>query len=237
MNAADVVLAGAALRLAGVSKTYREGGGAVTALHETNLQIPEGNLVALTGPSGSGKSTLLNLCGLIDAPDQGSRAIGGHVLDALSEAQLARVRREKIGFIFQNFNLVPVMTAQENVEYPLLLLAVPPAERRRRARQALSRVGLAGLEKRRPDALSGGQRQRVAVARALVKSPAVVIADEPTANLDSATATQIVELLHELAHERGAAIVVATHDERMAGRCDRVVRLVDGRMQCGGETP
>lgn len=234
MNAPEMALA-AALRLTGVSKTYRVGGESVTALHEASLAIAEGSLVALTGPSGSGKSTLLNLCGLIDRPDQGSRAIGGQVLDALSEAQLTRVRREKIGFIFQSFNLVPVMTAQENVEYPLLLLGVPPAERRRRARDALSRAGLDGLERRLPDALSGGQRQRVAVARALVKSPAVVIADEPTANLDSATASQIVDLLHELAHERGAAIVVATHDRRMAGRCDRVVSLVDGRMQGEGK--
>ncbi len=194
---------------------------------------PEAELVALTGPSGSGKSTLLNLCGLIDAPDAGEREIAGVAIDGCAELQLTRLRREKLGFVFQSFNLVPVMSAYDNVEYPLILLGLPRAERRARVGDALARVGLGGLAARLPDALSGGQRQRVAIARALVKSPALVIADEPTGNLDSATAAQIVELLRSLARERGAAAVVATHDERMTRYCDRVLRLVDGEMQDG----
>ena len=219
------------IRLAGVSKTYASGENAVAALRGVSFQANAGEMVALTGPSGSGKSTLLNLCGLIDTPDAGAREFAGLRLDGQSAAQLTRIRREKVGFVFQGFNLVPVMTAYDNVEYPLLLLGAPFAERRKRVLEALERVGLAGYENRLPDALSGGQRQRVAIARALVKSPALVIADEPTGNLDSATAAQIVELLRELTHERGAAAAVATHDERMTRYCDRVVRLVDGAIQ------
>ncbi|MBV8031213.1 MAG: ABC transporter ATP-binding protein [Betaproteobacteria bacterium] len=217
-----------ALRLYDVKKSYRNGAEPVHALRGVSLEIAPGEMVALTGPSGSGKSTVLNVCGLLDAPDSGQREMGGEPLDARPEAELTRLRREKIGFVFQGFNLVPVMTASDNIEYPLLLLGTPAAERRRRVDDALERVGLAGLGGRLPDQLSGGQRQRVAIARALVKSPALVIADEPTGNLDSATAAQIVELLHQLTHERGAAAVVATHDDRMTRYCDRVVRLADG---------
>ena len=219
------------VRLAAVTKNYRVGDALVRALRGVNLEVRAGELIALTGPSGSGKSTLLNLCGLIDAPDEGAREIAGRPVNGCSEAQLTSMRREKIGFIFQNFNLVPVMSAYDNVEYPLLLLGTPAAERRARVQEALERVGLGALAARLPDALSGGQRQRVAIARALVKSPALIIADEPTGNLDSTTAAQIVDLLRELTHERGAAAVVATHDERMTQRCDRVVRLVDGAIQ------
>ena len=219
------------VRLSGVTKNYRAGDSVVRALRGVSLEAAAGEMVALTGPSGSGKSTLLNLCGLIDAPDEGTREIIGMPVDGYSEVMLTRLRREKVGFVFQGFNLVPVMTAYDNVEYPLLLLGTPPAGRRARVEEALSRVGLADLAGRLPDALSGGQRQRVAIARALVKSPALVIADEPTGNLDSDTAAQIVALLRELAHERGAAAVVATHDDRMTRYCDRVIRLVDGEMQ------
>jgi putative ABC transport system ATP-binding protein len=216
------------IRLESVSKTYRNGATEVRALRGVSLEAGAGEMVALTGPSGSGKSTLLNLCGLIDAPDEGRREIAGLALNGQSADELTRIRREKVGFVFQGFNLVPVMTAYDNVEYPLLLLGVEPRERKSKVMDALQRVGLAGFEKRLPDALSGGQRQRVAIARALVKSPVLVIADEPTGNLDSATAAQIVHLLRELTHERGAAAVVATHDERMTRYCDRVLRLVDG---------
>ena len=220
-----------AVRLAGVSKSYRAGETRFRALRGVSLEMHAGEMIALTGPSGSGKSTLLNLCGLIDAPDEGEREIAGARMNGQSAAQLTRIRREKIGFIFQGYNLVPVMTAFDNVEYPLLLLGLPASERRKKVMENLARVGLGGFERRLPDALSGGQRQRVAIARALAKSPALVIADEPTGNLDSATAAQIVDLLRELTHEHGAAALVATHDERMTRYCDRVLRLVDGELQ------
>ncbi len=224
-------MAQATVSLGGLRKSYRVGESSVEALKGVSLAVAAGEMVALTGPSGSGKSTLLNLCGLIDTPDAGSRELCGKVLDGLDEIRLTQLRREKVGFIFQGFNLVPVMTAYDNVEYPLLLLGVAMEERRRRVAEALHRVGLDALARRLPDALSGGQRQRVAIARALIKAPALVIADEPTANLDSATARQIVDLLHELARERSASVVVATHDERMSSHCDRVLHLIDGELQ------
>ena len=221
----------AVVRITDVSKTYASGKAAVQALRGVSFEAHAGEMVALTGPSGSGKSTLLNLCGLIDTPDAGTREIAGLRLNGQSPGELTRIRREKVGFVFQGFNLIPVMNAYDNVEYPLLLLGIPNPERRTKVMESLSRVGLSGFEERLPDALSGGQRQRVAIARALVKSPALVIADEPTGNLDSATASQIVALLRELTREHGAAAVVATHDERMTRDCDRVVRLVDGEIR------
>jgi putative ABC transport system ATP-binding protein len=221
---------GTTVRLTDLHKRYRVGDGYADALKGVSLDVAAGEMVALTGPSGSGKSTLLNLCGLIDAPDRGTREIAGTAVDQLDEIALTALRREKVGFIFQGFNLVPVMTVYDNVEYPLLLLGTPAAERKTQVMALLQRTGLADFSQRLPDALSGGQRQRVAIARALVKSPALVIADEPTANLDSTTAQQIVDLLRELAHERAAAVVVATHDERMSSHCDRVLRLADGVM-------
>ena len=219
------------VRLTGIRKRYSTGDTAVEALRGVNLSVAAGELVALSGPSGSGKSTLLNICGLIDHQDEGERFLAGTAINGMAEAQLTRLRREKVGFVFQNFNLVPVMNVHDNVEYPLLLLGVPAQERQERVRQALARVGIEQFARRLPDALSGGQRQRVAIARALIKVPYLVIADEPTANLDSVTAAQIVDLLRQLASEQGSAVVVATHDHRMADHCDRVVRLVDGEMQ------
>ena len=219
------------VHLADLHKAYRVGEASVAALKGVSLDVDRGEMVALTGPSGSGKSTLLNLCGLIDTPDAGSRELDGIPIDGLDELGLTRLRREKVGFIFQGFNLVPVMTVFDNVEYPLLLLGVPATERRERVATVLRQVGLEDFARRLPDALSGGQRQRVAIARALVKSPALVIADEPTANLDSTTALQIVDLLHRLARERDASVVVATHDERMSSHCDRVLHLMDGELQ------
>jgi len=214
-----------------VTKSYRVGAGRVAALKAADLTVAAGELVALTGPSGSGKSTLLNLCGLIDTPDSGRRSVAGQQVEGLDEKRLTWLRRENVGFVFQSYNLVPVMTAFENVEYPLLLLGMAAAERRRRVIDWLGRVGIAEFADRLPDALSGGQRQRVAIARALVKTPAVVVADEPTANLDSATAKDVVDLLHALARDQASAVVVATHDPRMADRCDRVLRLEDGEIR------
>ncbi|HMX16701.1 MAG TPA: ABC transporter ATP-binding protein [Rhodocyclaceae bacterium] len=222
---------GPVLQMEAVTKTYRVGEDRVAALKAADLTVAAGELVALTGPSGSGKSTLLNLCGLIDMPDSGKRRVAGQDVDGLDEKRLTWLRRENVGFVFQSYNLVPVMTAFENVEYPLLLLGMAPAERRRRVLDWLGRVGIAEFADRLPDALSGGQRQRVAIARALVKTPAVVVADEPTANLDSATAKDVVDLLHALARDQASAVVVATHDPRMADRCDRVLRLEDGEIK------
>lgn len=214
--------------LARVSKAYRQAAGSVQALRDVQLLLHPGELVAVTGPSGSGKSTLLNLCGLIDTPDEGEMAFAGHPLAGQDETSRALLRRAHIGFVFQNFNLIPVMSARENVEYPLFLLGVPAAESRTRAEAMLARVGLGDFTRQRPDRLSGGQRQRVAIARAVVKSPRLVIADEPTASLDSTNARQVVTLMRELAHEHRTAFLIATHDDRLTPHCDRVLALADG---------
>ncbi len=218
------------IEMRGVHKTYRLGEHIVPALQGIDLQVRAGELLALTGPSGSGKSTILNLCGLIDAPDSGEILLQGKPVDARDETGSTLLRRDAIGFIFQNFNLVPVMTVAENVDYPLFLAGVPTKERNDRVSEALRAVGLFEHAKHRPDALSGGQRQRVAIARALVKRPKLVIADEPTASLDSVTADQVLDLMRELAHSQGAAFVIATHDGRLTRRCDRIVALLDGRI-------
>lgn len=217
--------------LHGVRKTYRLGAHVIPALQGVDLLVQRGELLALTGPSGSGKSTLLNLCGLIDTPDAGEIMLGGTAVQGLDEQARTLLRRDALGFVFQSFNLVPVMTVAENVDYPLFLAGVPAAERRDRVAQQLAAVGLQAHAHHRPDALSGGQRQRVAIARALVKRPRLVIADEPTASLDSHTADQVLDLLRARGQAEGAAFVIATHDSRLTRRCDRVVALLDGRIQ------
>ena len=217
--------------LRGVYKTYRLGTHVIPALQGVDLQVQRGELLALTGPSGSGKSTILNLCGLIDTADSGEVLLGGRSLAGLNEDQRTLMRRDALGFVFQSFNLVPVMTVAENVDYPLFIAGVPAAERRERVKAQLQAVGLQDHAQHRPDALSGGQRQRVAIARALVKRPRLVIADEPTASLDSATADQVLDLMRERCHAEGAAFVIATHDSRLTSRCDRVLALLDGRLQ------
>jgi len=214
----------------GVYKTYHLGEHVIPALQGIDLNVQSGELLALTGPSGSGKSTILNLCGLIDTPDSGDIVLGGKSVTGLNEVQRTLLRRDALGFVFQNFNLVPVMTVAENVDYPLFIAGVPAAERRERVAVQLKAVGLLEHAQHRPDALSGGQRQRVAIARALVKRPRLVIADEPTASLDSHTADQVLELMRELGHAEGAAFVIATHDSRLSSRCDRVLALLDGRL-------
>ncbi|NRF68837.1 ABC transporter ATP-binding protein [Aquincola sp. S2] len=220
-----------ALSLRGVHKTYRLGEHVVPALQGVDFGLAPGEMLALTGPSGSGKSTILNLAGLIDTPDQGEILLRGEPVASLSGNAATLLRRDAIGFVFQSFNLVPVMTVAENVDYPLFIAGVPAAERRERVAAMLRAVGLHEHAKHRPDALSGGQRQRVAIARALVKRPALVIADEPTASLDSQTADQVLALMREQGHAHGAAFLVATHDARLLGRCDRVIALLDGRIQ------
>jgi putative ABC transport system ATP-binding protein len=222
--------AGPVVELRNVHKTYRLGAHTVPALRGVDLQVVPGEMLALTGPSGSGKSTILNLAGLVDAPDSGEILLNGQKVDVRDETRAALLRRDALGFVFQSFNLVPVMTVAENVDYPLFLANVPAAERRERVAEALKSVGLQDHAKHRPDALSGGQRQRVAIARALVKRPKLVIADEPTASLDSKTADQVLDLMRERGHAEGAAFVIATHDARLTRRCDRVVALLDGRI-------
>jgi len=193
--------------------------------------VQRGEMLAVTGPSGSGKSTILNLCGLIDTADSGQILLGGRSVAGADEIQRTLLRRDALGFVFQNFNLVPVMTVAENVDFPLFIAGVPAAERRERVAAQLQAVGLLDHAQHRPDALSGGQRQRVAIARALVKRPRLVIADEPTASLDSHTADQVLELMRERCQAEGAAFVIATHDPRLSRRCDRVLALLDGRLQ------
>jgi putative ABC transport system ATP-binding protein len=219
------------VELRAARKTYRLGQHLIAALQGVDLSVQRGELLALTGPSGSGKSTILNLCGLIDTPDSGEILFDGHSVAGLNEVGRTLLRRDALGFVFQNFNLVPVMTVAENVDYPLFIAGVDGPERRERVAVQLRAVGLHEHADHRPDALSGGQRQRVAIARALVKRPRLVIADEPTASLDSQTADQVLELMRECCHAEGAAFVIATHDIRLTQRCDRVLALLDGRLQ------
>ncbi len=209
-----------------VSKSYRQGSARVPALRQVSLRIGEGEFVALTGPSGSGKSTLLNICGLLDQPDNGELLLAGRPCHG--ERERVKRRRDEIGFVFQNFGLIPVMSAFENIEYPLLLSGMPAARRKERVERMLDAVGIADFSHHLPDALSGGQRQRVAIARALVKEPPLVIADEPTANLDTATAESMVALMKSLCHGMGVTFLIATHDERMSAHCDRIERIIDG---------
>jgi putative ABC transport system ATP-binding protein len=231
MNTAAPTNHHAVVSMHGVFKTYRLGQHVIPALQGVDLTVQRGELLALTGPSGSGKSTILNLCGLIDTPDSGDIALGGQSIGGLDENQRTLLRRDALGFVFQSFNLVPVMTVAENVDYPLFLAGVPAAERRERVAAQLKAVGLQDHAHHRPDALSGGQRQRVAIARALIKRPRLVIADEPTASLDSQTADQVLGLMRERGHAEGAAFVIATHDSRLTRRCDRVVALLDGKIE------
>ena len=213
-----------------LTKVYRQDSIAVTAVQDMDLEIAAGEFVALVGPSGSGKSTLLNLLGGLDRPTSGRLWVADAELDAMSRRALAELRLRKIGFVFQEYNLIPVLSAIENVEYVMLLQGVPDAERRDRALAILNEVGLAGLEDRRPGELSGGQQQRVAVARAIVSEPALVLADEPTANLDSATGAALMDLMRQLNEKKGVTFVFATHDTMVMERARRLVRLKDGRI-------
>ncbi|WP_444916598.1 ABC transporter ATP-binding protein [Microbulbifer sp. JMSA003] len=215
------------LQLTHIEKTYTSGEVQLQALKDVNLDIRAGTMVALCGPSGSGKSTLLNICGLLDHDYSGEVCFAGEVLRK-SHRQSMKIRRTQLGFVFQKFNLVPVMTAFENVAFPLLLNGMKEGEVRRRVMDMLNHVGLSQFANYRPERLSGGQQQRVAIARALVHQPKLVIADEPTASLDSVTAQQIIELMKNLGMEQKTAFIVASHDDRMTRHCDRVVELKDG---------
>jgi putative ABC transport system ATP-binding protein len=213
-----------------VSKDYRLGTVTVPALAGISLRVEAGEFLAIAGPSGSGKTTLLNLIGCLDTPTSGEVIVDGEPVRRLTPRQRADLRASKIGFIFQTFNLIPVLTAAENVEYPLLLRKRAPDHRERIAR-ALGQVGLADRARHRPSELSGGQQQRVAIARALVGDPALVLADEPTANLDSRTGHDIVELMRRLNRERGTTFVFSTHDPHIMTAADRVVEISDGRLR------
>jgi putative ABC transport system ATP-binding protein len=217
------------IELCGVSKVYRLGAQELRALNDVDLLIEPGEFVALTGSSGSGKSTLMNIVGCLDTPSSGDYRLDGRSVGELKEADLTRIRNLKIGFVFQSFYLMPRLTALNNVAQPLIYRGLGPRQRRGEAAAALERVGLQSHMHHRPNELSGGQRQRVAIARALVGKPHLLLADEPTGNLDSETATDIMSLLCNL-HSQGHTVVVITHDPGVAGYCERIVRLHDGRV-------
>jgi putative ABC transport system ATP-binding protein len=218
------------------TKVYRQGSVDVHALRGLTLDIGPREFTALCGPSGSGKTTLLNLIGALDRPTSGTVLIEGRDLGALGRGALSALRRDRVGFVFQAYNLVPVLTAYENAEFVLYLQGVEAAERRRRVLEVLAEVGLEGMEGRRPDQLSGGQQQRVAIARAIASRPAVVLADEPTANVDSATAEKLLDLMERLNRERGTTFVFSTHDPRVMERARRIVRMTDGRIESDART-
>jgi putative ABC transport system ATP-binding protein len=221
----------------GVFKHYRQGELETPALRGVDLTIQAGDFASIAGPSGSGKTTLLNVIGGLDHPSAGEVIVDGVKITGLNGEALADLRLRKIGFVFQAYNLIPVLSALENVEFILQLQGAPADERRARAMEVLSQVGLEGLEDRRPARLSGGQQQRVAVARALASRPAIVLADEPTANLDSATATGLIDLMAALNVELGMTFLISTHDERMIERTRRRITLTDGRITADARDP
>jgi len=227
---AVALAAGALIRMEGVTKTYDAGELAVQALRGIDLAIEKGQMVAIIGPSGSGKSTLMHILGCLDAPSSGSYRLDGRDVAMLSGFQLAAIRNQKIGFVFQTFNLLPKASLLRNVELPLLYAGIGGSERKRLAHEALRKVGLGERAKHRPSELSGGQRQRAAIARAIVNSPSLILADEPTGNLDTRTGLEILGIFDEM-HAKGETIVIVTHDPRIAERCQRVVRIVDGRIE------
>lgn len=221
------------IRLNSVSKEYKLGQTTVHALHQASLVVEQGEFVALVGPSGSGKSTLLHLLGALDQPTSGEILMDGMQVNRLDDDRLAQIRRDNIGFIFQSFNLIPVLSVFGNVEFPLVLKKVPKEERRERVHAILKRVGLGDRANHKTEELSGGQRQRVAIARALVTNPGIILSDEPTANLDSKTGQEIVELMKQLNVDRKVTLVFATHDHDIVGDARRVIRILDGKIREG----
>jgi putative ABC transport system ATP-binding protein len=221
---------GALIELTGIERVFRLGDSEVHALHELTLRVAPGEYVAVMGPSGSGKSTLLNIVGLLDRPNTGRYLLEGRDVTTLSAEEQARVRSQRIGFVFQSFHLVPRLTAAENVALPMMLAGVAPKERAARVAKALADYGLADRAHHRPDQLSGGQRQRVAIARATIMHPALILADEPTGNLDRATGEEVVRLLEEL-NARGVTLIVVTHDPALGARARRRVLMQDGAIR------
>jgi len=221
---------GAIVQARNVKKIYRQGAVDVPALRGLDLDLRRGQFAVLAGSSGSGKTTLLNLIGALDRPSAGTITVDGHDLSKLGSRDLARLRLERIGFVFQAYNLLPVLTAYENAEYVLLLQGVAAEERHKKVHDLLQAVGLEGLAHRRPAELSGGQQQRVAVARAIAAEPALVLADEPTANLDSKTGTELIQLMRRLNRERDVTFLFSSHDPKVIDHADRVIQLQDGRI-------
>ncbi len=221
-------MAQAVVEVTEVTKHYQLGKTVIQALRGVTLEIEGGEFLCIAGPSGSGKTTLLNLIGCLDKPTAGQVAIEGREITNLSVYELAKLRRHKIGFIFQTFNLIPVLSAYENVELPLFMKGVEPSERQQRVHRVLEALGLDGLAHHRPDELSGGQQQRVAIARALVTEPVIILADEPTANLDSETGKAIIELMHQMNQQSGTTFIFSTHDPKVMERASRVINLKDG---------
>ena len=215
------------ISLAGIGRTFHVGGEDVYALRSIDLEIGAGEYVSIMGPSGSGKSTLLNVIGLLDRPERGRYVLDGHDVTSLADDELARVRREKLGFVFQFFHLVPRMSAEENIELPMVLAGIDPAQRRRRLDRLLAEYGLQDRARHKPSELSGGQCQRVAIARALSMGPAVMLADEPTGNLDRHTGQDVMAVL-EAVHSSGGTLLVVTHDPEIGARARRRLRMVDG---------
>jgi putative ABC transport system ATP-binding protein len=218
------------IEISNLTKTYQQGKVKVEALRGVDLNIEAGEFTAICGPSGSGKTTLLNLIGALDSPTDGHVKVGGRDLAGMKAGELAKLRLNKVGFVFQAYNLVPVLSAWENAEFVMLLQHVPAAERTKRLTELFKRVGLEGMEKRRPAELSGGQQQRVAVARAVAAKPELVLADEPTANLDSATGSALLDMMRELNAEQGVTFVFSTHDQRVMDRAKRIIVLEDGKI-------
>jgi len=217
------------IQLTDVCKFYQVGEDKVRALDHATLHIRPQEFVSIIGPSGSGKSTLMNIIGCLDVADAGQYLLDGLPIEAYSESELAKIRNQKIGFVFQSFNLIPKLSAEENVELPLIYQKVKKSERQRRVQEALEKVGLSHRAKHLPTELSGGQQQRVAVARALVTNPSLILADEPTGNLDSKTTREIMDMFHEL-HKQGNTIVLITHDNDIAKQAARVIHILDGRI-------
>jgi putative ABC transport system ATP-binding protein len=221
------------IRIEHVDKVYEDNGVPVRALHDVSIAVTKGEFLVIAGPSGSGKTTLLNIIGALDTPTQGKVYLEGNDISTKSRSEVAAIRLKKIGFVFQAYNLIPVLSAIENIEFTMMLSGVPPRERQERALALMAELGIAELARKRPNEMSGGQQQRVAVARAMVNDPSLILADEPTANLDSGTAGNLLDLMQQMNQERNLTFVFSSHDNKVIDRAKRLVVLKDGRIQNG----